>query len=131
MLDTVLVGAARRGVRLGSAQSRAGHLKVAYEALKYTLATYGEKRPGSNHIPQSITTVVKKDMWRRVFNERDPLPEGAEKTEVRRRLDRFRDAARSLQDTHQLVGVWDDWAWLTSGESDRSGNSSPAQSPSV
>jgi hypothetical protein len=90
--------AAGKRVKLSAMQ------KLARDQLKEVAIEMGVRSGGSKHIPPGVT-VVPKEVWRKYFYNKHPSddPDNKRKAFVR--------AVEKLQEL-QLVGLWEDQAWL-------------------
>ncbi|MCT8974939.1 AAA family ATPase [Microbaculum marinisediminis] len=87
---------------------------VALKALKTALEEAGERPEASIHIPLSITTVVKSDLWR-TYAYKSGISNG---NTDRARQQAFARAVDTLA-ARNLIGVWEPYVWLTNGEANR------------
>ena len=75
--------------------------KIALEALAYALDEHGEPAPTSNHIPQTVTRVVRIEHWRTTAYARGIA--SSDKA--------FQRAQESLQ-ADRRIGIWEPFAWI-------------------
>lgn len=83
-----------------------GPAKVALDLLHRAIADAGTPRPGSNHIPESVTKVVSVEMWRSYCYSGTVTD--SDKPEAKRQA--FNRVAKKLQEL-KAIGIWTDFVW--------------------
>lgn len=85
-----------------------GSAKIAFDLLKRALAEESEPVPTSNHSIPPNTRTIRIDLWRRYCDE--GMIASTDKPDSKRKA--FVRATHRLQELG-LIGVWNDYVWIT------------------
>ena len=84
---------------------------IALGLLDRALVDAGERPPASNHIPPSVKSVVRVDLWRR-YCDAGTVSNSDKPDSKLRAFNRAVEKLLSLK----AIGVWNDYVWTVSGQ---------------